>query len=210
MYDQFGESDLSYHELLTEFLQHLCERTRKGPPTTHRRDPAPSGTAPHAHRPDPAGGGRRTTGGHRHGRREPGTGGASRRRRARPERRRRAPPRARHDADRGRRDLLHDRPEHFTADLHTPPVVSLLTSTLPTSSRAGVQLSLSKISTVRMTVRRGGKVVWSNSATVERGKPKLLWTTPVEGRRLLGHAHGDRPGRQLRDRDRHDHVAARR
>jgi hypothetical protein len=32
MYDQFGESDLNYHELLTEFLQHLCERTRKGEP----------------------------------------------------------------------------------------------------------------------------------------------------------------------------------
>ncbi|HTR73968.1 MAG TPA: D-glucuronyl C5-epimerase family protein, partial [Solirubrobacterales bacterium] len=34
MYDQYAESDLNYHELLTEFLQHLCERTRKGPPTT--------------------------------------------------------------------------------------------------------------------------------------------------------------------------------
>ena len=33
MYDQYGESDLNYHELLTEFLQHLCERTRKGQPT---------------------------------------------------------------------------------------------------------------------------------------------------------------------------------
>ena len=30
MYDQFAESNLNYHELLTEFLQHLCERTRKG------------------------------------------------------------------------------------------------------------------------------------------------------------------------------------
>ena len=36
LYDQYGESDLSYHELLTEFLQHLCERTRKGPPNTRR------------------------------------------------------------------------------------------------------------------------------------------------------------------------------
>ncbi len=33
-YDQYGESDLNYHELLAEFLQHLCERTRKGPPLT--------------------------------------------------------------------------------------------------------------------------------------------------------------------------------
>ena len=28
LYDQYGESDLNYHELLTEFLQHLCERTQ--------------------------------------------------------------------------------------------------------------------------------------------------------------------------------------
>ncbi|HET9469581.1 MAG TPA: D-glucuronyl C5-epimerase family protein, partial [Usitatibacter sp.] len=32
LYDQFEESSLSYHELLTEFLKHLCERTRKGEP----------------------------------------------------------------------------------------------------------------------------------------------------------------------------------
>ncbi len=32
LYDQFGESNLNYHELLTEFLQHLCERTRAGAP----------------------------------------------------------------------------------------------------------------------------------------------------------------------------------
>src|SRR5262249_45163219 len=32
LYDQFGESSLGYHELLTEFLQHLCERPRRGPP----------------------------------------------------------------------------------------------------------------------------------------------------------------------------------
>ena len=59
--------------------------------------------------------------------------------------------------------------------------IALITTTLPTSSRAGVQLSLSKISTVHLTVRLGGKVVYSNSATVERGKPKLLWPTPSKG-----------------------------
>ncbi|MHB8491956.1 MAG: D-glucuronyl C5-epimerase family protein, partial [Solirubrobacteraceae bacterium] len=31
-YDQFTESTLSYHELLSEFLSHLCERTRHGEP----------------------------------------------------------------------------------------------------------------------------------------------------------------------------------
>ena len=48
-YDQFTESTLSYHELLTEFLVHLCERTEAGPPlsahaaqTTSRRRPRES------------------------------------------------------------------------------------------------------------------------------------------------------------------------
>jgi hypothetical protein len=121
MYDQFGESDLNYHELLTEFLQHLCERTRKGPPT------APAGTSIAGDQ------------------------------------------------------LYCTTAASFTADLHTPPVISLLSKTLPSGERAGVQLSLSKISTVSLTVRRGSKVVWTNSATVERGKPRLLWITPTKG-----------------------------
>ena len=42
LYDQFGESDLNYHELLTEFLQHLCERTSKGPPIAPASPPSAS------------------------------------------------------------------------------------------------------------------------------------------------------------------------
>ena len=49
-------------------------------------------------------------------------------------------------------------------------------------------MSLSKISTVAITVRRGGTVVWRNSATVERGRPKLLWPTPAAGGSYLGDA----------------------
>ena len=44
MYDQYSESNLNYHELLTEFLQHLCERTRKGPPMSTAPAPAPTPT----------------------------------------------------------------------------------------------------------------------------------------------------------------------
>ena len=44
--------------------------------------------------------------------------------------------------------------------------------------RGGVQLSLSKVATVSLTVRLGGRVVWTNSALVEGGKPRLLWVTP--------------------------------
>jgi hypothetical protein len=40
---------------------------------------------------------------------------------------------------------------------------------------------LSKISTVSLTIRRGRRVVWTNSATVERGRPRLLWVTPSAG-----------------------------
>ena len=31
---------------------------------------------------------------------------------------------------------------------------------------------------VRLTVRQGSRVIWTNSATVGRGHPKLLWVTP--------------------------------
>ena len=69
LYDQFGESNLNYHELLTEFLEHLCERTRKGQPFTPaapapppaartRRDTTPTPArpprAPAARAPPPA------------------------------------------------------------------------------------------------------------------------------------------------------------
>jgi hypothetical protein len=171
MYDQYGESDLNYHELLTEFLTHLCERTRRGEPLTVAAPPAPApAPTPMPTTPTtttPAGG---TSGG---GATE--TGGASA---------------ARYTAQAAAStttssaipgDAIYcTTAEHFTAYEHTPPVISLITTTLPTSSRAGVQLSLSKVSTVRLTVRYGGNVVFSNSATVERGKPKLLWPTPAK------------------------------
>jgi hypothetical protein len=160
MYDQFGESDLNYHELLTEFLQHLCERTSKGPPITPAPTPTPSTpTTPTATTP--------TT--------PSGTGGAS------------AGPSAAaaHSAQASTQipgDAIYcTTAQQFTADLHTPPVISLLSKTLPRNARAGVQLSLSKISTVSLTVQQGSKVVWTNSAELERGKPKMLWITPARG-----------------------------
>jgi hypothetical protein len=121
MYDQFGESDLNYHELLTEFLQHLCERTSKGEPLSTTSSQIPGD------------------------------------------------------------QVYCTTAQGFTADLHTPPVISLISKKLVGGTRAGVQLSLSKVSTVSMTVRQGPKVVWTNSATVEHGKPRLLWVTPSKG-----------------------------
>jgi len=120
MYDQFGESDLNYHELLTEFLAHLCERTREGPPIRQTGTPIAGD------------------------------------------------------------QIYCTTAQAFTADLHTPPAIALLSKTLRTNVRAGVQLSLSKVATVNLTVRKGATVVWSNSATVERGRPRLLWVTPAK------------------------------
>ncbi|HUY71766.1 MAG TPA: D-glucuronyl C5-epimerase family protein [Gaiellaceae bacterium] len=176
MYDQYGESDLNYHELLTEFLQHLCERTRKGEPlaTTPAPAPAPATpTTPTTPTTPPAGGtpgGTTGTGGT--------TGGASAARyTARAASTTTTPATAQIAGD----QIYCTTAEAFTADEHTPPKIALLTTKLPTSARAGVQLSLSKVATVHLTVRLGGTVVYSNSATVERGKPKLLWPTPSKG-----------------------------
>jgi hypothetical protein len=71
--------------------------------------------------------------------------------------------------------------QRFRADLETAPVIALLTHTLAGGTHAGVEVSLSKISNVGLTVRAGGRVAWHNSATVERGRPKLAWTTPPAG-----------------------------
>jgi D-glucuronyl C5-epimerase C-terminus len=162
MYDQYGESDLSYHELLTEFLQHLCERTHKGEPLAAAPAPAPAPTPTTPTTTTP------TTG---------GTGGASAARYTAQAASTTAP------ATTIPGDAIYcTTAEAFTADLHTPPAIALLTSKLPTSARAGVQLSLSKVATVHLTVRNSaGKLVWSNTATVEHGKPKLLWPTPAKG-----------------------------
>jgi len=178
MYDQYGESDLSYHELLTEFLQHLCERTRKGEPIAAPATPAPAPAPTPTPTPStptitppPATG---ETGGTPQT--EPTHPGASAARYVAQAASTTTPsPAIAADA------IYCTTAEQFTADLHTPPSIALITTTLPTSARAGVQLSLSKVATVRLTVRGAGKVVWRNSATVERGKPKLLWPTPAKG-----------------------------
>jgi hypothetical protein len=185
MYDQYGESDLNYHELLTEFLQHLCERTRKGEPLTSTSAPAPAPTTPTTPTtpgtpttpPTTTPGG--TAGGTAGGAAETSgaSGGASAARYTARDASTTTTTATQIAGD----QIYCTTAEAFTADLHTPPKVALITTTLPTSSRAGVQLSLSKIATVHLTVRLGGTVVYSNSATVERGKPKLLWPTPSKG-----------------------------
>ncbi len=156
-YDQFGESNLNYHELLTEFLQHLCQRTRHGPPLAPAGAPSspPAGSTGEPAPPSAAGGTAATAA-------------------------------VRAGAAQAAQQIPGDQiycttAQQFTVDLHTPPAMTLLTKTLAGGTRAGVQLALSKISTVTLTVRQGTRVVWSTSATVEHGDPRLLWVTPAAG-----------------------------
>ncbi len=170
MYDQFGESNLNYHELLTEFLQHLCERTGKGEPIAPANAPAASTpttstpttttttTTPTATAPS-------------------GTGGVSPSIVASAAVTHAAQASVQIPGD----EIYCTTAQRFTADLHTPPAIALLSKTLAGGARAGVQISLSKISTVHLTVRQGSHVVWTNSALLERGRPKLLWITPAKG-----------------------------
>ncbi len=169
LYDQFSESNLNYHELLTEFLQHLCERTRKGPPMQTAPAPAPTpttstptGTTPTSPQPTTPSGGT-----------EPGTSAKA----AAAHGAQSTPPPTPIVGD----EIYCTTAQHFTTYEKTPPVIALLTKTLKGGARGGVQFSLSKVSTVRMTVKQGSRVVWTNSAYVERGKPRLLWPTPRGG-----------------------------
>jgi D-glucuronyl C5-epimerase C-terminus len=182
-YDQYSESDLNYHELLTEFLQHLCERTRKGLPIPATPAPAPTpttttttstptppttstptSTTPTTTTPTTTSGGTEPT--------EQAIGRGARAQDAASKSA--ATPIA---GD----EIYCTTAQHFTTYEKTPPVLALLTKTLQGGTRAGVQLSLSKVSTVRLTVKQGSRTIWTNSAYVERGKPKLLWQTPSGG-----------------------------
>lgn len=189
LYDQHSESNLNYHELLTEFLQNLCKRTGEGPPIPAAAPPAPApaSTPPPAPTPPPtstspstSGTGQEATG---------GTGGgtaAASSARAGNSAGATVSPAASAATARKATPIPGDAmycttAERFTSDLHTPPTIALLTHKLPGGARGGVQLSLSKIATVSLAVSRGGHLVWSNSALVERGKPRLLWITPTKG-----------------------------
>lgn len=167
LYDQYGESSLSYHELLQEFLLHLCQRTRKGPPAASAppppgSPPAPTGTTPAGGTGVPTGSGGSSGG---------TTGGASAAARTA------AAPSAQIPGD----GIYCTTAEHFAEDLKAPPVVSLLSTKLRGGTRAGVKISLSKESTVTLIVRSGARTVWTNTATVEGGRPRLLFLTPRAG-----------------------------
>ncbi|HMD58099.1 MAG TPA: D-glucuronyl C5-epimerase family protein [Solirubrobacteraceae bacterium] len=169
LYDQYGESNLNYHELLTEFLQHLCERTRRGEPYAPPAGESPPGPGTPGGAP-PTGASTTPTPTGSGGAAAPATAIASMRARL-------AQSAAAIPGD----SIYCTTAQRFTTDLSTPPTVSLLTRTLRGATRAGLQIALSKLSTVNMTVRKGSRVVWTNTATVEGGRPRLLWVTPSAG-----------------------------
>ncbi|HEX4838016.1 MAG TPA: D-glucuronyl C5-epimerase family protein [Solirubrobacteraceae bacterium] len=117
-YDQSSESNLSYHELLAEFLEHLCQKTSKGEPLAPTIGQIPGD------------------------------------------------------------EIYCTTAQRFREDQKTPPAIALLTQTVRTRERAGVQLKLSKVANVSMTIKLGEKTVWTNTVTVEGGRPRLLWVTP--------------------------------
>jgi hypothetical protein len=174
MYDQYSESNLNYHELLTEFLQHLCERTRKGPPIPATPTPSPTAPAPTPTPTTPTPTTPTTPTTPSGGTAPEGTSTTASAAKAKAAAKPVATPIA---GD----QIYCTTAQKFTTYEKTPPVISLVTTRLKGGTRAGVQVSLSKISTVRLTIRQGSRTVWTNSAYVGRGKPKLLWRTPKGG-----------------------------
>jgi hypothetical protein len=175
LYDQFSESNLNYHELLTTFLKNLCQRTEQGPPLsvpapTPTPTPPPEGGGPSPESPVGVNGGTGSTAS------TTGTTGSLAAGAARS-----PSASAAAVATTSPDEIYCTTATHFTTDLHTPPTIALLTHTLHGGVRGGVSMSLSKVSNVSLTVRKGGRVVWTNHATVERGKPRLLWITPAQG-----------------------------
>ena len=172
-YDQFSESTLGYHELLTEFLQHLCERTRKGAPLASGSPPAPPAPPGTTTAPSPP---TTTTAP------APPVASAAQAPPSTTTAPTPPPPPATTPPAPIAADAIYCRTaQRFTADERTPPAVALLTTKVHAGTRAGVQMSLSKVSNVSMTVRKAGRVVWRNGATVEGGRPRLLWVTPQRG-----------------------------
>jgi len=193
-YDQFTESTLSYHELLAEFLAHLCERTQSGTPLAvfARESSESSHTSGGAHSGATERPGTSTTGASTASGGSPSAGGSA------PS----GPPTGsggsaesggssvpagtsteRTERTSAGEPIAGDQvycttAREFTADVHRPPTVALRTTSLPAASRGGVTVALSKVSTVTLTVRSATRVIWTNTATVEAGDPRLLWITP--------------------------------
>ncbi len=166
LYDQSTESDLSYHELLITFLQNLCTRTSQSVTpiagaggTTGPT--GPGGSAP-ATGSTPAGG---STG--PSGSTSAGSGGAVA-----------ASTHASQVPPPGDRDAIYcTTAARFQTDLTTKPALVFMPT--PGRLRAGnaatVGFTLSKISTVTLTVTGGGQGPYVTSALLVHGSHTFTW-----------------------------------
>jgi hypothetical protein len=188
LYDQYGESTLSYHELLTGFLQNLCQRTHLTTPkalailglpargatgTTGTTGPTgPTGTTGTTG----ASGATGTTG-------TAGTGGTS----FTGEAGTTGPtgasgPTGPTGPAANPNDIYCTTAAAFQADLKQPPQITIahLTSTRATSL-AHVPMTLTKISTVTFAVSYGGHVVSQTTLVLAHGRHTLSWRPPHAG-----------------------------
>lgn len=149
LYDQFSESDLSYHELLRDFLRNLCQRTQQ--PLTPQAPPqgptGPTGTTG----PAPLAGGAVTAA--VRARQLTGGGGS--------------------DA------IYCTTAARFTSYLTQPPTVSLLTSAVRGGRTALLRFTLSKISDVTLRVHSGGQTLFAAQAQLSHGAHAFAWTAPA-------------------------------
>lgn len=174
LYDQSSESDLGYHELLTEFLQNLCGRTKGGPPLRGEEASGTTEGGASGEAGEEGEGGTLTGAG---GSEAPGSSSEPVAKAAI------APPEEAKREPIAGDEIYCSTAASFRSYLHTPPKIELLSHKAKRNARAGVMFSLSKVSTISLTVRQhgNGKVLWTNKATVEAGKPRLLWVTPGHG-----------------------------
>jgi len=145
LYDQFSESDLNYHELLITFLQNLCTRTSKS------LDPLQLFTGPTGPTGAPGG----TTG--------PSTSGGVA---------------AAAAAAGSNPDAIYcTTAARFQADLKTKPVLAFTPAPTHVQAKqpATIGFSLSKISTVTLTVSGAGTTTYTTSILLAHGRHTLIW-----------------------------------
>jgi D-glucuronyl C5-epimerase-like protein len=211
LYDQYAESDLSYHELLDGFLQNLCNRTANPASSIAAPETAPI-PAPAASTPTPT----TTT--------APIAGGQAAPRAARlvgigpvsggsqapaggttpapvattPPAPVPAPAPAPTPAPPAT-NIYCTTAAAFATDLHEPPKIALaLTGTIRATRPAAIRLTLSKISEVTMTAAHAGRVVASSREQLAHGTPTLAWTPSRAGRYTIAVTATDLAGNTAR------------
>ncbi len=77
--------------------------------------------------------------------------------------------------------------DHFRAYLKEDPEVSVVTTRLRAGKRRAIRFKLSKISSVHVSLSRGGKVVYSATSTMGHGTRRVTVTPPKKAREYVVH-----------------------